>query len=183
MAIAGEVIEHPVTGEKMIFRQTAQETNGTLLQIDLFVEPHGFVAGEHIHPLQEERFKIRSGNVQLRVKGHEQKFGEGEDAIIPPGTPHVWWNSGDTELHVVIEFLPALNIETFFENFFGLGKDGKTDRQGRPNPFQAAVMFQAFKDEMRLPLMPFGLLFPVLVPIGRLLGYQATYPKYSRTGG
>ena len=179
MAKSGEIIVHPVTGEKMIFRQTAQETNGELLQVDLFVAPHGFVAGEHIHPHQEERFKIQSGRIQLRVNGSEHAFAEGEQAIIPPGTPHVWWNGGDEELHALLEFRPALNIETFFENFFGLGKDGKTDRQGRPNPFQAAVIFQAFKDEMQLPLLPFGILFPLLAPVGRMLGYRATYPHYS----
>ena len=179
MAKAGDVIEHPITGEKMVFRQTAQDTNGELLQIDLFVDPHGFVAAEHIHPSQEERFKIRSGSIQLRVNDHEQEYAEGEEARIPPGTPHVWWNNGDTELHVVLEFRPALEIEAFFENFFRLGRDGKTDRKGRPNPLQSAVMFQAFKDEMRLPLLPFGILFPVLAPIGRLVGYRARYSQYS----
>ena len=51
MARAGDVIEHPVTGERITFLQTAESTNGELLRLELAVGPRGFVAAPHIHPL------------------------------------------------------------------------------------------------------------------------------------
>src|SRR5688572_11391798 len=107
MAKAGDIIEHPVTGERLIFRKTAQDTGGELLQGELIVKPHGFVAAEHIHPLQEERFEVLAGNVTFRVNGIERKANTGEKVIIPAGTPHAWWNDGDQEARLLGEFLPA----------------------------------------------------------------------------
>lgn len=60
MAHAGQVIEHPVTGERITFLKTAGDTGGQLLRLDLHVSPHGFVAAAHVHPGQEERFEVRS---------------------------------------------------------------------------------------------------------------------------
>jgi hypothetical protein len=50
MARKGDVIENPITGEKIVFLQTAIDTNGEILEFDLFVKPGGYVAAEHIHP-------------------------------------------------------------------------------------------------------------------------------------
>ena len=42
MAKQGDVIENPVTGERIVFRQTSADTNGELLQFELYLKPHGF---------------------------------------------------------------------------------------------------------------------------------------------
>jgi quercetin dioxygenase-like cupin family protein len=77
MKKAIDIITNPITGEKMEFLQTAQDTCGTLLQIMLTVQPGGFVAAPHIHPLQEERFAVQSGTIRLQVNGDEQLLGAG----------------------------------------------------------------------------------------------------------
>src|SRR4051794_32164692 len=61
MAYAGQVIENPVSGERITFRKTAADTNGELLEIDLELAPDGHVPGMHVHPTQTERFEIVSG--------------------------------------------------------------------------------------------------------------------------
>lgn len=53
MAQAGDTLEHPVTGERIIWRQVARETAGELLQFDRYMGSGGFVAAEHVHPRQE----------------------------------------------------------------------------------------------------------------------------------
>ncbi|HBY93961.1 MAG TPA: hypothetical protein DEP84_08360 [Chloroflexi bacterium] len=73
-------------------------------------------------------------------------------------------------MHVLLEFRPAPRIEAFFENFFGFGKDGETEKQGLPILFQIALLFQGFNDKMRLPPLLFGRLLPMLAPGGRLPG-------------
>ena len=44
MLHAGDTIENPVTGERIVFRATSVETNGEAVMIDCFVRPSGFVA-------------------------------------------------------------------------------------------------------------------------------------------
>ena len=71
MARAGDVIDHPVTGEQIVFRKTARDTGGKELAMEFRVRPGGFVAGAHVHPEQEERFEILEGTVRFRIDGRE----------------------------------------------------------------------------------------------------------------
>ena len=50
MAHAGQILENPVSGEKIIFRQTAAETDGELLAFELVLAPGGAVPGARVHP-------------------------------------------------------------------------------------------------------------------------------------
>jgi quercetin dioxygenase-like cupin family protein len=180
MVKSGDVLEHPITREKIVVRKTARDTGGELYQVDIYMQPHGFVAAEHIHPLQEERFEVIAGTLRGRVAGKELTSGPGEKLVVPAGTPHVWWNSGDDELHVLAEIRPALRFESFFETFFGLAQDGKVNpKTGLPNPFQLALMMRTYRNELvlaRPPRLVQALLFGLLAPIGRLLGYKGEYP-------
>lgn len=176
MAKAGDVIGNPVTGERIVFLQTAQETDGQLLQADLFVKPGGFVAAEHVHPHQEERFTVRSGILRLRIRGEERTYRAGDEATVPPGTPHVWWNAGEGDLSVRVEIRPAGRFENFLTSFFALAQAGMTDAKGMPNLLQLAVMAREYRDVVYPTKPPPRLqrvLFGFLAPVGRMLGYTA----------
>ena len=179
MARAGDVIEH-LTGERFEFRKTAEDTGGELLRIEATVEPRGYAAAEHIHPRQEERFEILSGTIRYRVEGVERVAGAGEELVIPRGVNHVWENAGEDDLHMFIEFRPALRSEEFFESYFGLGQDGLTDpKTGLPNLIRMAVLLNEFREEIHLsrpPLLVQRIVFGTLALVGRLLGYPARYP-------
>jgi quercetin dioxygenase-like cupin family protein len=179
MARAGDVIEH-LTGEHFTFRKTAEDTGGELLRIEALVEPRGFAAAEHVHPSQEERFEILSGEIRYRVGGVERVAGAGEELVIPRGVNHVWENAGDDDLHMIIEFRPAQRTEEFFESYFGLGQDGLTNpKTGLPNLVRMAVLLNEFREEIHLsrpPLLVQRIVFGTLALVGRLLGYPARYP-------
>jgi hypothetical protein len=69
MARAGDELVDPITGERMIFRKTAKETDGELLQLDR-IGKAGWKAGPlHVHPYQEERFEVISGTLGSHVAG------------------------------------------------------------------------------------------------------------------
>ena len=157
MAKSGDILEHPVTGERLVWRKVARDTGGELLQADLYVAPGGFVAAEHVHPMQEERFEVLAGVLRLHIDGKEKTMRTGEIEVVPAGRPHVWWNGGQEELHVLGEFRPALRTEMFFETYFGWAKDGKTNRKGLPNPLRLAVLVDAYQDELRLARPPFAI--------------------------
>ncbi len=180
MVKSGDVLEHPVTREKVVFRKAAGDTGGKLCQADVYFQPGAFVAAEHIHPLQEERFEVIAGTLRGRVAGKEVSSGPGAVVVVPKGTPHVWWNAGTDELHVLVEVRPALRFESFFETFFGLAQDGKVHpKTGLPNPFQLALMMRTYRNELvlaRPPRLVQTLLFGVLAPIGLLLGYKGEHP-------
>ena len=183
MANAGDTIESPPTGARIRFLKTARDTNGQLLQIDDVMQGGGRVAIEHVHPYMEERFEILSGTARLSMRGQERDVGAGETVVVPAGTPHVWGNPNEDEVHLILEFRPALRMEEWFETFFGLQKDGKVNpNSGLPNPLQWAVISSEYEDELYLaspPLLVQRVRFGLLAPIGKLLGYKARYPEYS----
>ena len=177
---AGDVIENPVTGEMMTFMLTRTETAGELLRIDMDVRPGGFASGEHVHPHQEERFDIKSGEITLRIRGVERRHRVGDQVVIPAGTPHVWWNSGNENLRIILEFQPAGRFAEFITTFFAFARAGLTNERGVPrNLLQLAVTFGAYRDVIygtQPPMAVQRMLFAVLVPIGRLLGYRPDVP-------
>jgi quercetin dioxygenase-like cupin family protein len=183
VAKAGEVLYNPVLQDRIIYRKTARDTDGELLRLELFVSPRG---GNpmHVHPLQEEYFKAVSGTLGVQVGDEHRWLREGEEATVPPGTPHRWWNDSDEEeAHVLVELRPALNSETFFETGYGLAADGKTDENNVPNILQQAVTLTGINEgEIYLASPPVAVqkaLLAVLAPVGRLLGYKDHYPRYS----
>jgi mannose-6-phosphate isomerase-like protein (cupin superfamily) len=182
MARAGETIHNPVTGERLTWEKVAADTDGRLVLGEMVLPPGGFVAAEHIHPNQEERYEIVAGELNVRLDGTEQALGPGDRVVIGAGRPHVWWNAGREEVRFRCEVAPALRFETFLETLFGLASDGKTDDKGLPNPLQLAVLARAYQEEVRLarpsPAVQ-RVLFGPLAVVGRLMGYRSSYPRYS----
>jgi mannose-6-phosphate isomerase-like protein (cupin superfamily) len=129
----GDSIENQVTGERLVFLKTSQETNGELVVVEAFVQPTGFVASAHLHPYQEERFHVLRGTVGFRLHRSSIYAGPGQRITVPAGTPHKFWNAGEDEAHFECEIRPALQFEQLIETMFGLAADRKTNRKGMPN--------------------------------------------------
>ena len=178
MIYAGQTIENPVTGERIVFRKTSRETNGEAVVIETFVQPNGFVAAAHVHPSQEERFEILRGSVGFRLGRKKLVAGPGQRVTVPAGTPHRFWNAGDDVAQFVCEVRPALQFESLLETMFALAAEGKTNRKGMPNMLRLAVIANAHFDTVRLPFPPALLQRVGLAlgaPVGRIAGYQPTY--------
>jgi quercetin dioxygenase-like cupin family protein len=107
MAKSGDELVNPVTGLRTVFRKTAQETSGELLQVDWIGEPGWTTGPDHVHPLQEERFEVLSGRLGLRVGGAERVHGAGDVIVAPAGSAHAAWNAGDDSVRVLVDFRPA----------------------------------------------------------------------------
>ncbi len=185
MSKAGDVFENPITGERAVIRVGTEGTGGDLLISDLYVSPGGRVAAEHVHPILNEWFTPISGRVGFRVNGEESVAEIGERLHIPPGTAHDWWNTGDEEAHVLVEVSPAARFEEAISTTFGLARDGKTNAKGLPNLLQLALLSREFEDVLYFTSPPRPVqkvLFAVLAPIGRLLGYKVSYPEYGPSG-
>jgi mannose-6-phosphate isomerase-like protein (cupin superfamily) len=178
MVNRGDVIENLLTGEKVIFLETSEDTNGELLRFE-YVLPPRFSVPEHIHPRQEERHEILSGILRGRAGGREQDFREGERAVGPPGVPHAWRNpSEDEELRTVSERRPALHMEALLEVGFGIARDLKTDKKGIPKHLlRMMVLANEAKSDFYFTGAPrpvrkaFSALSGALAYAGKRLGY------------
>jgi mannose-6-phosphate isomerase-like protein (cupin superfamily) len=181
MAKAGDRFENPVTGEYGYIRVGTEESNGELLVCDLRVRVNGAVLGAHLHPTVDERFTVLEGKIGYLLDGKKGVLQAGQSADLPRGIVHDWWNAGDTEARVIVEIRPGRRFEQMAITLFGLAQEGKTDKKGVPNPLQMAVIAQEFKDVVQFMSPPpwvQGILFGVLAPLGRMLGYKAIYPHH-----
>jgi len=191
MARAGDEIVNPRTGQRMVFLETASETDGEQVRIDTYNPPTGVAEPEHVHPFQESGAEVISGSLRFRVGGQERLVKAGEIITITANTPHNFWNDGEEEAHFIQWFRPALKTDRFFETFFGLAQDGKLNDKGLPSLLQMAVSVPYFGDGGRLTSPPWAVqraIFAVLAPVGKLLGFRAEYPyprvkRHANTAG
>jgi len=189
MAKVGEVIENPKTHQVIVFRETAESTDGKTFLMEFTMKPEAFiVGGEHIHPNHVESFKVLTGRVKFSINGVQKEVKAGDDeVVVQPGTKHVWWNDSGVESKVLCRFRPAKRYESYFETIFGLARDGKTDDKGFPHPLQAAVIYHDFRASVQpgngaLRAL-LKVLLPIVAPLGKLFGYRSTYPKYTDQSG
>jgi mannose-6-phosphate isomerase-like protein (cupin superfamily) len=175
---AGDTIENPITGERIVFNKTSAETGGEAVEIEVYVRPGGVVAAAHVHPYQTERFEVISSRLGMKLGRRSLEAGPNDIVVVERGTPHRFWNAGDEELHFVTVVKPALQFERLLETMFGLAADGKTNRKGMPNPLRLAVIAREHFDDVRLPFPPVWMQRAGLAlgaPLGRLAGYEPTY--------
>lgn len=174
----GQTLVNPVTGERMTFLETATETEGERVVIELRADPGGAVAAAHVHPSQWEMFSVVSGTLGAKIAGKKAELGPGQSLGVAPGVAHTWWNAGDNELVFRCEIRPALQFESLIETMFSLAAEGKTNKKGMPNPFRLAVIANAHFDTVQLPVVPAWMQKAALgmgAPVGKAMGYGATY--------
>jgi quercetin dioxygenase-like cupin family protein len=175
---------NPVTKERFVWRHTAASTEGAFAEFDLYLGQGAVVAAAHVHPLQQEDFRVERGEIALRYAGVEERLTAGAKRTLPAGTPHSWWQVGPGEAHVVVRLTPSLRSEDFFETFCGLAREGKANRKGLPrNPLQLAVLAHEFRTEFALASAPTRIIARPIVAIlaatGRMSGLRSRYPAHS----
>ncbi len=166
--MSGEVLENPVTGESMEVLESTPET----FRARYVMRPHSEIAAVHLHPKEEQRVSVLSGELHLRIGDAHRIVRGGESATVPPGTPHFQWNPSDSEAVVVEEFHPAGRLHDFFRVLFRLAQEGRTDEKGFPRPLLAAALFSEFRDSIQPEPRSQRLLLRALAPIASALGYR-----------
>ena len=183
MVRRGDIIDNPVTGERISFLETSSDTSGELLRIDWSLKPGGFLpGGAHTHPNQEERVEILTGTLGMRVGRRKHRLRRGAAVVVPPGAAHSWWNEGDDPVCGQVEFRPALRTESLFETLFGLARDGKVSEKGVPSALQIVALLHEYEDELGVPWVPKRLQHAVVSligPLARRRGYRGRYQEYN----
>jgi mannose-6-phosphate isomerase-like protein (cupin superfamily) len=178
MISSGQTVENPVTGERLVFTETAEETGGEYVRFEAFIQPGGALPTAHVHPSQTETFEIVSGELDMMLGATWFEAKPGDTIVIDPGVNHNFKNKGTEVAHFKVEMRPAIRIESLIETMYGLAADGKTNRWGIPNPFQMAVVAKEHFDTVRLAFPPAWTQRAALAvgaPVGRMLGYRPVY--------
>ena len=171
---------NPATGEQIHFTETADTTNGELVRFHWRSAPGGVIT-EHVHPGQEERFIITSGEAHFTLDGEQRIVRAGETLIVPVGVPHSEGNAGTADVDGIVELRPALHAKEWFEALAGLVADFNTTSRGAPTDLlQLGVTFWHFRHESRVTSPPIWLQNIVLPPLWALGGVLGRRPYHDR---
>ena len=180
----GIQIENPVTRQRLTFLEASDE----VFRMSGVFSPGGFAGPLHVHPLQTERFEVRSGTGGFQVNGRRLTLVADQAVDVPAGTAHTFWNAGDDDFEAVMEFRPGLPTSTrrFYEVYFGLSVAGRTNAAGMPNLWQVAVEMPRMQAHVRLARPPWPvqrLALGAIRPFATLLGYRPFNIDELRTPG
>ena len=179
MAFSGQIIHNPVSGERIQFLRTAQDTRGELLEFELQLTPEGKVPGAHVHPEQEERFHVLEGTMKFKLGFRTIVAGPGESVVVPAGARHKFANGGECTARVRVQVEPALDMEQLLETTAELAHEGHTLRSGMPKPLHLALFVQRFKREVRAPFPPAWMVAATMAPLRALARARGHHARYA----
>jgi quercetin dioxygenase-like cupin family protein len=162
-------------GHGILFRETAATTNGELLEIEVIYPPEGSPPPLHVHPAQEETFEVISGRVRVLHGAETRDYVTGDRFVVPPGESHAMFNPSQELNRVIWQTRPALRSEEYLAMFWGADPDVQIPPGGLGRLFVYSQIFHKYQAEVRLnkpAIWVQQLLFFLLVPVGRLLGYR-----------
>lgn len=117
----------------------------------------------HIHLLQEERFIVHTGALNVRRARERIRVGAGEEIRIPAKVRHTF--EAEVDSTYTVEFRPALRVYEFFRDLFAL----PTDERGKPRIGDAARLMRAYPDEfLYFPFVPVPVQRALAVPLSKL---------------
>ncbi len=187
---AGDLVDNPVTGQRILICKTERDTHGAYVEVEYYHQPFAGknYSPHHFHPTWSERFEILSGLARYRLGADEKTAQPGETIAFPPSVPHMHpWNVGREELRVRQTTLPPRPdldglgaTMTAIETLIHLAQQGKVNRDGLPNPFQLALLLRSMQPHTYLAGLPIAAqrsFFSLLAAVGRAAGYKASYPE------
>jgi quercetin dioxygenase-like cupin family protein len=181
MARAGDWYENVKTKELARLVVAPEETGGTRLEAELFLQPGGAVMGEHVHDAIHERFTVLEGELAVVLGGQRSTAGPGTVIDVPPGRAHDWSNGGAQVARVRVEVEGPAPMATRFseliEVVFGLANTGRTDEAGKPTPLWLAATATEYRDVMRLTRPPAVVQRLVLGPLAIVARAAGRDPK------
>jgi hypothetical protein len=161
-------------GEQLTFTGITRGPDGDRVEVDGRAQP-GAGPPMHVHYLQDEGARVVTGRVGYQVPGQAAVFANpGEIVVWPAGTPHKWWNAGQTELRMTGWCRPPGNVEFFLGALF----ESARKNGGRPALVDAAFLVTRYRTEfamLELPAFVRRVVIPILYVVGRALGMHAKY--------
>ena len=180
-------IENPLTGERVTFLSTAEETGGEYVRIRNETSTGAPGVVMHYHLAYTEAFDVLKGSLDVCVGGKQNHLvlAEGDSVFVPLSTAHRFWNSSTEPVVFEVEIRPARNFEKSLRAAFGLAEDGKTNDKGVPkNLFELALIYELSESYIvGMPLSVQRGIFGALARVARWRGYDPEFSKYTKPDG
>jgi quercetin dioxygenase-like cupin family protein len=105
--------EHRGLGvSEITFKVTPKDSDGVLVIENTFHEKGG--PARHLHFDQDEWFYAVEGEFILEVGQEKFSLHPGDSVLAPRQVPHVWAYTGSERGKILIAFMPAGKMESFF---------------------------------------------------------------------
>jgi quercetin dioxygenase-like cupin family protein len=179
MAHPGQIIQNPVSGERIEFVLTSADTDGELLEFELELSPDGRVPGAHVHPEQEERFHVLEGTMKFRLGLRTIVAEAGDSVVVPAGRVHKFANGGEGRARARVQVVPALDMEELLCTTAELAHEGKVLRSGMPKPLHLALFVERFRREVRAPFPPAWTVRAMMAPVAALARRRGHADRYA----
>ena len=179
----GVSFSNPVSGERIEVLEVDPGPGESRIEGRLTVAPGGIGPPRHVHPTQEEEFRVEEGQLTLHLDDDTRELTAGDEVTVRSGHVHGFENRSEEPVVFRGGIHPGDQLLHALSTLFGLAHDGRTRDDGTPHLLQAMVFAQAMRDSMHLAEPPRPVqeaMWTILAPIGRMLGYQATYDRYLR---
>jgi len=173
-----ELLDNPVLGHQYRLIRRGSDERGDYLHSEFRFRSDARHFDAHIHPEQEERIRVLSGEFEVVVDGERRTLVAGQEATLPAGVPHYHGNVNGVETRVLHEIRPVLDFEAGLRMFCELARTGRTNAKGG-NLLATAVFLGRHPNQLYMATPSIrvqDLLVRVLAPVGRLLGYEEEYP-------
>ena len=108
----GEHVRSPIGGD-MTFVARGDQTNGSLLVVDIAVPP-GEGPPLHVHTREEETIYVLEGDLRIKLGDELRATPAGSFVFIPRGVAHTFQNVGKQPGRMLVTFAPA-GMEAFFD--------------------------------------------------------------------
>lgn len=160
--------------------ETSAMTSGKYVRSRIVFAAGGLRVPPHIHPLQDEEYKILSGKLTYFLNGEKHVADPGMTITLPRGVGHQHHSEGPEDAVTIQTVTPGLDFDYLLENLFGLGAEGRL--QGVNYLLHLVVILGKMKSAFvgaNIPIWFQKGVASVATPILYLFGYRAVNMRFS----
>jgi len=150
MSAKGNEIHNLKTGQIIRFIQTSGATDGELLEMEASYPAGLQEPPVHYHPLQEEVFRVISGEITIRLNHEVKIYKAGSLITIKAGDLHSMWNTGQETVVVNWRVRPAMETEEFLRIMTRVANSPDSNDKGLPDPLSMIYLLNKYNRIIRL---------------------------------
>ncbi len=144
--VGGRVVRKDTGG---IFKATGASTDGRFEMMVLDVD-YRFGPPLHVHEVQEDTFFILNGVLTAQIGDEIIELKEGDFATAPPGVPHTFTNTNQTEAARVVNVMtPGIGFDHYITGAMSGVEHAEMERLGKK--YGVTVVGPSLAETLNLP--------------------------------
>ena len=150
----------------MLINDTLNAENGmVLLQAGVNGPPI------HIHPEQEELFRVVKGQLDVFVKDTWHSLKEGQEIFVPKKTPHSYRSRHHEDCLFEYTLTPIRHFSEMMRSFEKLQNEGKLKGTDLKSIIYLSMNFKRYRNEV-VSVSPPNFVISAMAGIGKLVGLK-----------